>query len=115
MKNRIFLALISICAALCLCIGCDTNRNVGKNPDATGLLGEENAAVMPGEKGPLLPPEYIADEFPNKIVYSTKHDVDIAALREDCRIRGGAFNECGSPCADGAICIKMCAFTCEFR
>ncbi|MBN1495049.1 hypothetical protein JW911_04960 [Candidatus Peregrinibacteria bacterium] len=55
----------------------------------------------------------ISNEFENKIVYNM--NADIKMLQEDCKKRGGEFNECGSPCApDAEICIMMCAFTCEF-
>lgn len=54
--------------------------------------------------------------YPEKIVYATDQSVDVEALRQDCRVRKGAFNECGSVCSrDAAVCVEMCAFTCEFE
>ncbi|TVM35044.1 hypothetical protein [Oceanidesulfovibrio marinus] len=63
----------------------------------------------------LLSPDHITAEFPGKLVYTTERDVDVEALRKDCTLRGGYFNECGSPCEEGAICAQVCAYTCEFR
>lgn len=52
--------------------------------------------------------------YDNKIVYTTDMDTDPEPLREDCRRRGGIFNECGDICPPGTfICEQVCAYTCE--
>ena len=71
--------------------------------------------ILPeGVNGPKVP---IRSEFPEKIVYEYLNDdsVTLEDLQNDCRIRGGRFNECGSLCRDGEICIKVCALTCELK
>lgn len=56
----------------------------------------------------------VRDEYATKVVYADRDDLDIAALRADCRERGGTFNECGTPCPPEAeVCAEVCAYTCE--
>jgi hypothetical protein len=59
----------------------------------------------------------IQSRFPGKIVYlSSSANASESDFRNDCRKRGGVFNQCGSVCApDAEICIQICAFTCEFE
>ncbi len=33
--------------------------------------------------------------------------------RADCKVKGGNFNECGSACDPGDICIQVCVPVCE--
>jgi len=57
----------------------------------------------------------IADNFEDKIVYTTDSTADTNPLKKDCQERGGIFNSCGSPCPKSAkVCVAACAFTCEF-
>lgn len=54
-------------------------------------------------------------EYEEKVVYLSNDEVPKEDYEQDCRERGGEFNECGSPCAaDAESCIQVCAFTCEF-
>ena len=62
--------------------------------------------------GPGAP---IQQEFEKKIIYTSDQGVDVEELRQDCSLRGGEFNECGSPCAEGEVCIQVCAFTCQLK
>ncbi|RMD57597.1 hypothetical protein D6825_03585 [Candidatus Woesearchaeota archaeon] len=56
----------------------------------------------------------IQAKYPEKIVYGTSQDVDFTPLIEDCKQRGGRFNECGTVCEPGAkYCAAVCALTCE--
>lgn len=57
----------------------------------------------------------IQSEYDDKVVYGIGDEVDRDAARKDCDARGGTFNTCGSSCKTGEICIKVCAFTCEFK
>ena len=57
----------------------------------------------------------IQAEFSNKIVYAVNDGTDSSALKNDCSKRGGVFNECGSVCDEGDVCIRVCAFTCELK
>jgi len=58
----------------------------------------------------------IQAEFESKIVYTTDSLADTAPLIEDCEMRGGVFNACGSICGPTAeICASVCAFTCELN
>lgn len=51
--------------------------------------------------------------YGNTIVYTTDMSADEAMLRQDCSMRGGTFDSCGSPCApDAEVCIEVCAYTC---
>lgn len=56
----------------------------------------------------------IEEKFENKIVYTTNlEEVNKDELIEDCKERGGTFQECGSPCSESArACIQACAYTC---
>ena len=52
-------------------------------------------------------------EFENKIVYDASQLKSVEIARSDCSLRGGEFDECGSPCAPEAeVCIEICALTC---
>lgn len=55
----------------------------------------------------------IQNHFGNKIIYTTDMSADADRLRTDCEARGGTFNTCGSPCPEGALCVQVCAYTCE--
>lgn len=56
----------------------------------------------------------IQGTYNTKVVYTTDAEADTAALRNDCQVRGGTFNECGTICEPGAeICADVCAFTCD--
>lgn len=94
--------------------GCDARVNEREAPSKDVRPGVEYSETRRTDEA-LLGPEYIAAEYPNKLVYTTAHDLDVAALRKDCRLRKGHFNECGSPCAEGELCVQVCAYTCEFR
>ncbi len=57
-------------------------------------------------------PVAIQNEFPSKIVYEM--DNDTQAMIEDCKERGGSFDECGNGCAESAeICATVCVPVCE--
>lgn len=34
---------------------------------------------------------------------------------KECTALGGEFDECGSSCKDGGICVQVCAARCEFK
>lgn len=54
-------------------------------------------------------------EFESKIVYDASRLESVEIAQSDCSLRGGNFNECGSPCApDAEACIEVCALVCEF-
>lgn len=58
----------------------------------------------------------IENEFDSKTVYTTDMNFDKKILLNDCAMRGGSFNECGSVCeAQAEMCIEVCAYTCEFE
>jgi len=58
----------------------------------------------------------IQSEVKEKIVYTTDLSTDRQPLQNDCRERGGIFNDCGSVCESGAeICAEICALTCELK
>jgi hypothetical protein len=49
------------------------------------------------------------------IIYGTNMDPAVVeASRSDCQERGGTFNECGSACTPGQMCIAACALRCDF-
>ncbi len=53
--------------------------------------------------------------YDGKVIYSMGMHEEMEALIEDCKMRGGYFNDCGSPCSpDSEVCVEMCALTCEF-
>ncbi len=113
MKYSTILSALVLIASLFL-HGCDANVNEREGPYENARPDVENSETRPTGDA-LLGPEYIAAEFPSKLVYTTERDVDVAALREDCRLRNGHFNECGSPCDEGELCVQVCAYTCEFH
>lgn len=56
----------------------------------------------------------IRAEFETKVVYTEDLSVRTEPLIEDCQIRGGTFNTCGSPCGPTEeICTAVCVYTCE--
>lgn len=56
----------------------------------------------------------ISGIYENKIVYTTETSQNTAPYKADCNNRGGAFNDCGSPCGpDADFCIEVCAYTCD--
>ncbi len=76
--------------------------------------GRPDTGGSPVSDVPGAPTVPIENIFSDKIVYTTNPDANSAALRANCRERGGEFRECGSPCpANAKICIQVCAFTCE--
>jgi len=53
-------------------------------------------------------------ESAERIIYTTNAAADTALLRQDCRVRGGLFNSCGSSCPPASQnCAEVCAYTCE--
>lgn len=59
---------------------------------------------------------HIDNDFNSKVVYITgaSSAYEITAFENDCRLRRGTFNTCGSPCEPGAsICASVCAYTCD--
>ncbi len=56
----------------------------------------------------------IVARFGSKIVYTTNTNTSTASFIAHCQSIGGAFNECGGPCApDAESCVSVCAYTCE--
>lgn len=56
----------------------------------------------------------IENIFKDKIVYGSGLE-NPAPYKENCELRAGRFNECGSPCEpDAGFCIEVCAYTCEY-
>jgi len=58
----------------------------------------------------------IVCEETNREVYGTSvtGDNELKTLKDKCRLDGGVFNECGSPCKNPTeACASVCAFTCE--
>lgn len=104
---RYGVTMVAVCILCVLVVGCTHGRRHDYDRD-------QHHHRHPQEHG-LLSPDYITAEFPGKLVYTTERNVDVEALRKDCSLRGGYFNECGSPCEEGAICAQVCAYTCEFR
>lgn len=51
--------------------------------------------------------------YPDRIVYTSDMNHDVGALKSDCELRQGEFNDCGRAC-DGESCALVCAYTCEF-
>ncbi|MFC1733314.1 Gmad2 immunoglobulin-like domain-containing protein [candidate division KSB1 bacterium] len=52
--------------------------------------------------------------YGSHIVYTTDASLAEGPFVNDCRVRGGVFNSCGSSCApDAEICVAVCAYTCE--
>lgn len=52
--------------------------------------------------------------FKDHVVYGSDLE-NTDAVKYDCELRAGTFNECGSPCEPGgAACIEVCAYTCDF-
>jgi hypothetical protein len=82
-------------------------------PDTYERHYSEPDVQEPPRESVLLDPGNFLAEYPEKIVYTTDRDVDVAVLRTDCENRDGVFNECGSPCAEGEVCVEVCAYTCE--
>lgn len=77
---------------------------------ASFVGGDQGAAVLLSEEDfGSLPVSEISDA---KIVYTLDMSVDKSSLENDCRNRGGEFNECGRGC-DGEECALVCAYTCE--
>ena len=79
---------------------------------ATGLIFIVFGFLMfNSETGPVP----ILNTFEDKVVYGTDSSLDQDALRADCNVRGGVFQECGSMCpSDAEVCAAVCAFTCDF-
>ncbi|MFC1599624.1 hypothetical protein ACFL3T_01180 [Patescibacteria group bacterium] len=64
-----------------------------------------------GEGTLVFPIENI---FKDHVVYGSNFE-NLDPIKYDCKIRGGTFNECGSPCEPGVdACIDMCTYTCDF-
>ena len=59
--------------------------------------------------------EFVSEELGiTKVVYGSDATLDSTVLANDCRERGGVFNECGTICEpDAEACAAVCAFTCE--
>jgi len=61
----------------------------------------------------------IQKKYETKIIYTTSQSItkeNKTLYIEDCRSRGGTFNDCGSPCApDAEICTQVCAYTCDLE
>jgi len=56
----------------------------------------------------------IMDRFDDKVVYTTDISLDEEPFRAHCKLEGGLFNSCGSPCpTDEGVCASVCAYTCE--
>ena len=56
----------------------------------------------------------IQSKYDTKIVYTTDMGKDKAPFANDCRSRGGIFEECGSVCEPEAeICTEQCAYVCD--
>lgn len=56
----------------------------------------------------------IMDIYDSRIVYTTNTNLVETPFVNDCGVRGGTFNACGSPCSpDAEICVSVCAYTCE--
>lgn len=52
---------------------------------------------------------------PEDIIYGTNMDpAFVEQSRQDCTDKGGTFNECGSACKTGEMCIAACALRCDF-
>lgn len=53
-------------------------------------------------------------EYESRVIYTTDLSVPKEILVEDCSMRGGSFNSCGTPCApEEEACTAICAYTCE--
>lgn len=52
-------------------------------------------------------------ELSSKFVYDNGQDIDL--LKQHCQENNGRFNECGTMCEPGEICVTVCALTCEFE
>ena len=51
--------------------------------------------------------------YDSHIVYTLDASLATEPFVDDCRVRGGVFNSCGSSCAPEAeICVAVCAYTC---
>jgi len=57
----------------------------------------------------------IEHQYPDKVVYTLDLSTPREFLIEDCQMRGGQFNSCGSPCApeEESVCDAPCAYVCE--
>jgi hypothetical protein len=69
--------------------------------------------IMQGKAPAEVP---IENQFSDKIVYTTDASFDKTILENDCKQRGGKFQECGSICDDrikDQTCVTVCAFTCQ--
>ena len=55
-------------------------------------------------------------EYEDHVVYTADLSFDKNVLIEDCSMRGGEFNSCGTPCGpDENICTAVCVYTCDFK
>lgn len=49
------------------------------------------------------------------IIYGTNMEpAFVEQSRQDCQQRGGTFDQCGSACNEGEMCIAACALRCDF-
>ena len=56
----------------------------------------------------------ILQEFKDKIVYTVDISSDKIPFENDCEVRSGDFNECGTVCSSSSdMCAAVCAYTFE--
>jgi len=116
--KKVFLLLVLLTVVLYGCGEAPANEPMDE-PEATPneatqdeRLAEEAEIVSEPEVEAKPEKIYISDD---KIVYGIgEGDMTQAEMMADCEQKGGTFNECGSPCAEGDdMCVMACAFVCE--
>lgn len=98
---RITLFFVVVCL-ITLGAGCGTATNTN-----TTVSGNSNVANTNTSSA--------ANRTQEDIIYGTNMDPAVVEeSRTDCQQRGGTFDECGSACSEGEICITVCALRCDF-
>lgn len=96
-----------ICALLFVGAGCSQNANVNSTQNSnSGNSAVENTNQQNQNGSAQEPVMYGTD--------MTQEAVNEAS--EDCDLRGGTLNMCGSACEpDAEVCAAVCALVCEFE